>query len=128
MGGHAAEGKIAMPPRKAKPANGAARSLEATLWDAANQLRSNMDAAEYKHVVLGLIFLKYVSDVFARRRADLERLVDDPTSDLKRASLLTGGRMATKVKPDSSLDKERRHGRQEGRVHRGRRSDVSGRR
>ena len=81
MGGHAAEGKIAMPPRKAKPANGAARSLEATLWDAANQLRSNMDAAEYKHVVLGLIFLKYVSDVFARRRADLERLVNDPTSD-----------------------------------------------
>ena len=36
------------------------RELEKTLWDAADKLRSNMDAAEYKHVVLGLIFLKYV--------------------------------------------------------------------
>jgi len=38
--------------------------LEATLWKAADKLRSNMDAAEYKHVVLGLIFLKYISDSF----------------------------------------------------------------
>ncbi|MCB0528834.1 MAG: type I restriction-modification system subunit M N-terminal domain-containing protein [Saprospiraceae bacterium] len=35
-------------------------SLERTLWAAADKLRSNMDAAEYKHVVLGLIFLKYI--------------------------------------------------------------------
>ena len=42
------------------------RELEKTLWDAADKLRSNMDAAEYKHVVLGLIFLKYVSDSFNR--------------------------------------------------------------
>jgi len=56
-------------------------SLEAALWEAANRLRSNMDAAEYKHVVLGLIFLKYVSDVFAVRRAQLEELVEDPGSD-----------------------------------------------
>jgi type I restriction enzyme M protein len=55
--------------------------LEASLWEAANRLRSNMDAAEYKHVVLGLIFLKYVSDVFARRRATLEAAVRDPDSD-----------------------------------------------
>ena len=34
--------------------------LERTLWQAADKLRSNMDAAEYKHVVLGLIFLKYI--------------------------------------------------------------------
>ena len=40
-----------------------------------------MDAAEYKHVVLGLIFLKYVSDVFMKRRASLEGLVRDETSD-----------------------------------------------
>lgn len=39
-------------------------SLERTLWAAADKLRSNMDAAEYKHVVLGLIFLKYISDTF----------------------------------------------------------------
>ena len=36
--------------------------LEKTLWTAADKLRSNMDAAEYKHVVLGLIFLKYISE------------------------------------------------------------------
>ena len=39
-------------------------NLEATLWAAADKLRGNMDAAEYKHVALGLIFLKYVSDRF----------------------------------------------------------------
>lgn len=68
-----------MPPR-ARKSNGTTRSLEAALWDAANQLRSNMDAAEYKHVVLGLIFLKYISDVFTRRR-ELAALVDDESSD-----------------------------------------------
>lgn len=64
-----------------KSKKSAAASLEALLWNAANQLRSNMDAAEYKHVVLGLIFLKYVSDVFMRRHAKLEELVNDETSD-----------------------------------------------
>ncbi len=39
--------------------------LEKTLWAAADKLRSNMDAGEYKHVVLGLIFLKYISDAFS---------------------------------------------------------------
>lgn len=43
------------------------RDLERTLWAAADKLRSNMDAAEYKHVVLGLIFLKYISDAFDAR-------------------------------------------------------------
>lgn len=55
--------------------------LEASLWDAANRLRSNMDAAEYKHVVLGLIFLKYVSDVFSCRQEELKLKVNDPKSD-----------------------------------------------
>ena len=40
------------------------KSLERTLWQAADKLRNNMDAAEYKHIVLGLIFLKYISDAF----------------------------------------------------------------
>ena len=40
------------------------QSLEKTLWQAADKLRKNMDAAEYKHIVLGLIFLKYISDSF----------------------------------------------------------------
>lgn len=38
--------------------------FEQKLWQAADKLRNNMDAAEYKHVVLGLIFLKYISDSF----------------------------------------------------------------
>ena len=41
------------------------KNLEKTLWTAADKMRSNMDAAEYKHVVLGLIFLKYISDAFS---------------------------------------------------------------
>lgn len=46
--------------------NGSAANLgfEAKLWLTADKLRNNMDAAEYKHVVLGLIFLKYISDTF----------------------------------------------------------------
>ena len=39
-------------------------SIEKKLWEAADKLRKNIDAAEYKHVVLGLIFLKYISDAF----------------------------------------------------------------
>jgi type I restriction enzyme M protein len=47
--------------------------LEDTLWKAADKLRGSMDAAEYKHFVLGLVFLKYVSDAFTERREELER-------------------------------------------------------
>jgi type I restriction enzyme M protein len=39
--------------------------IEKVLWATANKLRKNIDAAEYKHVVLGLIFLRYISDAFA---------------------------------------------------------------
>ena len=46
---------------------------EAKLWAAADALRNTMDAAEYKHVVLGLIFLKYISDAFEAKHAELER-------------------------------------------------------
>lgn len=68
-----------VPPKSKKLAT--SQGLEASLWEAADRLRSNMDAAEYKHVVLGLIFLKYVSDVFAARKAQLATLVEDPNSD-----------------------------------------------
>lgn len=47
--------------------------LEETLWKAADKLRGSMDAAEYKHFVLGLVFLKYVSDAFVERREEIER-------------------------------------------------------
>jgi len=52
--------------------NGANLGFESEFWRAADALRSNMDAAEYKHVVLGLIFLKYISDAFEEQRAKLE--------------------------------------------------------
>ena len=45
--------------------------FEAKLWQAADALRNNMDAAEYKHIILGLIFLKYVSDTFEEHHAKL---------------------------------------------------------
>lgn len=41
-------------------------SLESVLWESANELRKNIDAAEYKHVVLGLVFLRYISDGFEK--------------------------------------------------------------
>ena len=47
--------------------NGATLGFEATLYQAADKLRNNLDAAEYKHVVLGLIFLKYISDAFEEK-------------------------------------------------------------
>ncbi|HWR84171.1 MAG TPA: class I SAM-dependent DNA methyltransferase, partial [Candidatus Deferrimicrobium sp.] len=50
--------------KKSARNGGANLGFEATLWAAADKLRNNMDAAEYKHVVLGLIFLKYISDAF----------------------------------------------------------------
>ena len=52
--------------------NGATVGFEAKLWAAADALRNNMDAAEYKHVVLGLIFLKYISDAFEEAHVRLE--------------------------------------------------------
>lgn len=70
--------------------------FEAKLWAAADLLRNNMDPAEYKHVVLGLLFLKYIEDAFEERRAALEAGVADPKSDYyvadakKRAAELEG--------------------------------------
>src|SRR3954462_7687950 len=57
--------------------NGATLGFEAKLWQTDDALRNNMDAAEYKHVVLGLIFLKYISDAFEAKHAELAAQVDD---------------------------------------------------
>src|SRR5262245_44025104 len=51
--------------------NGASLGFEEKLWLAADKLRGHMDAAEYKHVVLGLVFLKYISDAFEEHRQKL---------------------------------------------------------
>lgn len=58
------------------------QDLTKTLWAAADKLRSSMDAAEYKHIVLGLIFLKYISDAFDERRAQLAAAFADENDDL----------------------------------------------
>lgn len=54
-----------------KQSNGANLGFEQKLWQAADKLRGHMDASEYKHVVLGLIFLKYISDAFEEKHSAL---------------------------------------------------------
>lgn len=59
----------------------ATKTLEQRLWDAADALRGNQEPSEYKHVVLGLVFLKYISDRFEARYRDIEAALSDPDSD-----------------------------------------------
>ncbi|MCK4548155.1 MAG: SAM-dependent DNA methyltransferase [Candidatus Eisenbacteria sp.] len=67
----ARKGKVKVPRN-----NGANLGFEAKLWTAADKMRGHMDPGEYKHVALGLIFLKYVSDAFEERHAHLLNRVD----------------------------------------------------
>lgn len=62
--------------------------FEKELWKAADRLRGNIDPSEYKHIVLGLIFLKYVSDSFYQRKEELEKSISNPkgTSFIRDAS------------------------------------------
>jgi len=55
--------------------------IKKTLWATADKLRANMDAAEYMHIVLGLIFVKFISDTFQTRRDELARRFADETDD-----------------------------------------------
>ena len=57
------------------------KNLEATLWTSANKLLPSLDASQYKHVMLGLVFIKYVSDAFDLRRDELSTQLQDPTQD-----------------------------------------------
>lgn len=57
------------------------KALDDKLWKAADKLRSNLDAANYKHIVLGLIFLKYVSDAFEERQEELKALFQKNDDD-----------------------------------------------
>jgi type I restriction enzyme M protein len=65
-------------PKKAAKANSTPLLIEQTLWSTADALRGVMDASEYKHIVLGLIFLKYISDAFEETRV---KLATDPEAD-----------------------------------------------
>ena len=56
-------------------------NLDKQLWDAADRLRSAVNPSEYMHVVLGLVFLKYISDAFKERRLELEAAFKDPAND-----------------------------------------------
>ena len=56
-------------------------NFKETLWKSADKLRNQMDAAEYKHLVLGLIFLKYISDIFDIQKNKIKKMVSDPESD-----------------------------------------------
>ena len=57
--------------KKAKTKDIVKKTIEQTLWDSANELRGNLDAAEYKSVVLGLVFLKYINDCFKVKHDEL---------------------------------------------------------
>ena len=54
-----------------KNVNGGNLGFETQLWATADKLRGNMEPSDYKHVALGLIFLKYISDAFEAKRAEL---------------------------------------------------------
>jgi hypothetical protein len=64
-----------------RKSNGGGLDFEAQLWAAADKLRGHMDASEYKHVALGLIFLKYISDAFEEKREQLLFGFSDPKSE-----------------------------------------------
>src|SRR5690242_3352059 len=73
-----------MPVRASNSRNvsgGANLGFEAKMWLAADELRGQVDAAEYKHVVLGLVFLKYISDAFEEHRAQLLKSHPDEAED-----------------------------------------------
>lgn len=67
--------------RASQRSSGANLGFEEKLWQAADRLRGHMDPSEYKHVVLGLIFLKYISDAFEERYQQLSQWTTDPSSD-----------------------------------------------
>ena len=57
------------------------QDFKAVLWASADKLRNQMDAAEYKHLVLGFIFLNYISDTFADHQKKVLKQVSDPTKE-----------------------------------------------
>ena len=66
---------------RGRPAATNEQPIERVLWAAADKLRGNLESGEYKHVVLGLVFLKYVSDAFEQRRRFLAEAVNDESSE-----------------------------------------------
>jgi type I restriction enzyme M protein len=71
---------------------GARLGFEQKLWAAADKLRGHMDPSEYKHVVLGLIFLKYISDAFQERYEELTGLPPEEHADPEDRDEYTAGK------------------------------------
>lgn len=74
-----------------------------TLWDTANKLRGSVSAAEYKYPVLGLVFLKYVSDMFDAQSAVIRHRVSEPESDLYIADPKTRAEAADSFAQDKTF-------------------------
>lgn len=74
---HSARNEAAHQLKTLKPRSAKDLSFEKELWSAADRLRGQIDASEYKHIVLGLLFLKYVSDSFYDRREELTQWTSD---------------------------------------------------
>jgi len=81
--------------------NGAVLGFEEKLWKAADKLRNNMDATEYKHVVLGLIFLKYISDFFEVH----QELVNDPEKSRRSRIFKTSNKLMARINTLPSKNK-----------------------
>ena len=117
---------------KTRPNSGTTTGHEAELWAMADALRGSMDAAEYKHVVLGLIFLKYISDAFEERHATRSspsgatEAAEDRDEYVGREHLLgaAGGPVGASEGPGEAVDRRpdrrRRHGRDRARQPRAR--------
>ena len=75
-----------------KPAAKKQKSFEQTLWDTADKLRGSVESSEYKHVILSLIFLKFVSDKFEdRRKALIEEGKEKGSSGIRVGRLALSG-------------------------------------
>ena len=89
---------------KKKTAKKKTKSFEETLWDSANKLRGSVEPAEYKHVVLSLIFLKFASDKFTERREEIidegkEQFIDMVEFYTMKNVFLSAGEIAMVVHP-----------------------------
>jgi len=56
--------------------------FENDLWKASNKLRGSIEGSQYKHIVLALMFLKYLSDAYEERREELQKRIQDKNDDL----------------------------------------------
>jgi hypothetical protein len=95
-----------------KNGNGATLGFDEELWQAADKLRGNLDAADYKHVVLGLIFLKYISDACEERPLTLATLCVEPKSEYfvsDPASGMRPWRTVTSTSPPTSSPQDSWH-------------------